>query len=168
MNELKMKNRNEIAGGSVLILLGVIFLLLQWLPDNLGVFIPFIIGVMLLGWGIVVRHAGPIIPGGIMTGIGVGVLLVEWIFPQANEAIFLLGFGMGWVLITVATALFTDETHWWPLIVAGIMLFIGAAATWGGMLLTLLSWAGSLWPLALILVGIYLLLRHALLQSNGK
>ncbi len=165
MNELKMKNRNEIVGGGILILLGVIFLLLQWLPDNLGIFVPLIIGVVLLGWGIVAHHAGPIIPGGIMTGIGVGVLLVEWIFPQANDAIFLLGFGMGWVLITVVTALFTNETHWWPLIVAGIMLFIGAAATWGGILLTLLSWAGSLWPLALILVGVYLVIRQIAAQK---
>lgn len=165
MNELQTKKRSELLGGGILILLGLLFLLAQWLPDNLELFVPLTIGVLLLGWGIVARHAGPIIPGGILTGIGTGILLVERIFPNANDAIFLLGFGAGWVLITVATALFTDETHWWALIVAAIMLFIGAAATWGGVLLTLLSWAGSLWPLALILVGVYVIIRQIAAQK---
>lgn len=160
MNELKSTNRGELVGGGVLILLGVLFLIAQWLPENVGLFIPLVIGLVLLSWGIVIRHAGPIIPGGILTGVGVGVLLTEQFFPQADDAIFLLGFGAGWVIITLATALFTKETHWWPLIVAAIMFFVGAAAMWGGILSTLLTWAGSLWPLALILVGVYLLLRH--------
>lgn len=161
MNEVKTNHRSELVGGGVLILLGVLFLIAQWLPDDMGLFIPLLVGVMLLGWGIVARHAGPIIPGGIMTGIGVGILLVEVIFPQANDAIFMFGFGGGWLLITVATALFTDETHWWPLIVAAIMWVIAAAATWGGILLTLLSWAGSLWPVGLILVGVYIIIRQS-------
>lgn len=161
LDELKTNHRHELVGGGMLILLGIIFLIGQWLPEAIGMMIPLFIGLVLLFWGVVVRHAGPIIPGGIMTGIGVGILLTEQLFPAANEAIFLFGFAGGWVLITIMTALFTKETHWWPLIVAGIMIVVGAAATWGGFLLTLLSWAGNVWPVALILVGIYLILRHA-------
>lgn len=160
MNALNSSNRHELLGGSVLILLGVLFLVGQWLPTQIGLFIPLLVGLVLLTWGIVARHVGPIIPGGIVTGVGIGVLLVELLFPQANDAIFLLGFSLGWVIITVASALFTKETHWWPLIVAAIMLVVGAAATWGGILMTLLTWTGSLWPLALIIIGIYLILRH--------
>ena len=165
LDELKNNHRNELVGGGVLILLGIVFLLGQWLPDAVGMLIPLFIGLMLLFWGVLVRHVGPIIPGGIMTGIGIGVLLTEQFFPTANEAIFLFGFASGWVLITVASALFTDETHWWPLIVAAIMVVVGAAATFGGILLTLLSWAGTLWPIALILVGLYLVIRHTVYEK---
>jgi len=165
MDEIKNKHRSELVGGGVLILLGVIFLIGQWLPEAIGMLIPLFIGLVLLFWGVLVRHPGPIIPGGIMTGIGIGVLLTEQFFPTANEAIFLFGFASGWVLITIMTALFTKETHWWPLIVAAIMVVVAAAATFGGFLLTLLSWAGNVWPLALILVGVYLIIRHTVYEK---
>ncbi len=166
MNELKSNNRGEMIGGGVLVLLGLTFFVGQWLPDNVGLFIPLLVGIMFLGWGILVRHAGPIIPGGIFVGIGLGILLIEVLLPEANEAIFLFGFGAGWLLITLASALFTDETQWWALIVGGIMWVIAAAATFGGVLFTVLSWVGTLWPLILIGFGLWLVVRHGILPKS--
>ena len=167
MNELKSKNRGEMIGGGILILLGATFLIGQWLPDNGGLLIPLVAGIMFLLWGVLVRHAGPIIPGGIFVGIGLGILLNEVFFPEANDAIFLFGFGLGWLIITLASAVFTDETQWWALIVTAVMWTIAAAATFGGILLTVLSWAGTLWPLILIGIGLWVVVRHGFLQKSA-
>ncbi|MEI2610793.1 MAG: hypothetical protein V9G20_19360 [Candidatus Promineifilaceae bacterium] len=169
MNEFKSGKRNEIIGGGVLILLGLMFLVGQLLPPNMGLLIPLLLGIVFLAWGIVARHAGPIIPGGILLGVGVGVLLTEVFFPRANEAIFLFGFAGGWVVITLASALFTRETQWWPLIVATIMLVVAAAAMFGGFLLTILSWMGTLWPLIPITIGLWIVLRQTVgAKEKGK
>ncbi len=55
------------------------------------------------------------------------------------------------------TALFADETHWWPLIPGGIMLLIGLAAGFGSIFGSLLNLLGNLWPIALIAAGLYVL-----------
>jgi hypothetical protein len=68
-----------------------------------------------------------IIPGGVLTGIGLGILAIQgpWHFPvEGQNAIFLLCFALGWFLITILTALFTC-TQWWALIPGGIMALIG-------------------------------------------
>ena len=70
-----------------------------------------------------------IIPGGVLTGIGLGILAQEgrWFFPAADqEGVFLVCFALGWFLITALTALFT-KTQWWALIPGGIMTVIGGS-----------------------------------------
>jgi hypothetical protein len=63
-------------------------------------------------------------------------------------------FGLGFASITLFTAFFADETHWWALIPGGIIATIGIAILSGGFMLTMLEWAGKLWPLILVAIGI--------------
>ena len=60
-------------------------------------------------------------------------------------------------MITVATALFGEKTYRWPLIPAAIMAVIAASLIVGGALETVLTYAGKVWPLILILLGLNVL-----------
>jgi hypothetical protein len=119
------------------------------------------LGIFFLAWGVYKREAGLMIPGGILSGIGLGIALVagpfEWTDGELSGGVFMGAFALGWVLITLFSALFTDETQWWPLIPAAIMAIISGALLAQGPYLVALEWLGKLWPLALIIGGIAVL-----------
>jgi hypothetical protein len=120
-------------------------------------------------WGIITRNPGPIIPGGIIAGIGLGALAIDSSLAtlvKDEGGLFMLFFAGGWVLITLLTSLFTKETHWWPLIPATIMGLIGLAVTFGGIMMSILTIVGKGWPLILIVIGVYILLKAG--QNNHK
>jgi len=159
------ENRNPLLGGLLLIFGGILALVAQFVPDSWGFSYGLVVllglGAAFILAGILSRHMGWFIPGGILTGIGAGVALVDaplsGALPVDNGGLFMLAFAGGWFLITVLTALFTDETQWWPLIPGAIMALIGLAAGFGSVFATVLSLLGQLWPVALILVGLYVL-----------
>ena len=165
------RDRNPLVGGLILIIGGALALIGQVVPDSWGLSFGLLVllglGLIFHIAGLLTREAGWFIPGGILTGIGVGIALVEggplanlvpigWL-PGDEGSLFMLAFAGGWFLITLTTALFTDETHWWPLIPGGIMLLIGLAAGFGSVFGTVLSLLGRLWPIALIFAGLYVL-----------
>lgn len=156
------EKQNDLFGGVLLVGLGLLFFINQFFTFELGfLFLPALALIFLL-WGIVSRNPGLMIPGGIIAGIGLGALAVE--SPMANlveddGGLFMLFFASGWVLITLFTAVFTEETHWWPLIPAAIMALIGLAITFGGLMMTILTIVSKGWPLILIVIGIYILLK---------
>lgn len=157
--------RHRILGGVALILIGGILMAGRLLDSTgLGYLVLPTLGVLFLGWGILTRTAGLLIPGGVMGGIGLGVLLLAGPFAgragDTEGAVFMLSFALGWGLITLLSALFTDETQWWALIPGGIMAAIGGALLFGGFALTLLEFAGTVWPVVLVLAGLWVLLRR--------
>ena len=99
------------------------------------------------------------IPGGIVSGIGLGIVLSAGpfeILPGVEDGgLFLISMGLGFASITFFSALFGDETHWWALIPGGILGFIGLAVSLGGIFFSLLEFVGTYWPLILIGVGGY-------------
>ena len=158
------EKRNNLFGGLILILVGLLFLfndllshMLSWFDGPLFLLLP---AIGLIAWGISVRHAGPIIPGGILSGIALGATLTEQGWAVDEGGLFMFGFAAGWVLITLLTAVFTDEAHWWALIPAAIMGLIGFAVAFGGFALLVLTWLGRLWPIALIAVGAYIIFKE--------
>lgn len=165
--------RKEIVGGILLIGAGIFVLLatMGYVP-NLGLFFLPAMGTGFLLWGILSREEGLIIPGGILSGIGWGVYLMNGPFDSIENnmeqgGIFLLSFACGFGLITLFTALFTDETHWWALIPGGIIGVVGVAVLTQGALLTAVSTVGKYWPVVLIGLGIYILFK-AIRQNEVK
>jgi len=164
---MQKENRGALIGGLILILGGALALAGQFIPDSWG--FPFILlvllglGVVFLTAGIATREAGWIIPGGILSGIGAGIALVDGpltgLVPGDEGGLFMLAFAGGWFLITLLTGLFTDETHWWALIPGGIMALIGLAAGYGSIFAWTLEALGRVWPIALIVVGLVVLFR---------
>lgn len=163
-------NRNALIGGLILIFGGALAFIGQVVPDNWGLGFGLLVllglGLAFHIAGLLTREPGWFIPGGILTGIGAGVALVDGplaqlipagLLPGDEGGLFMLAFAGGWFLIVLTTALFTDETHWWPLIPGGIMLLIGLAAGFGSVFGTILSLLGRAWPIALIAAGLYIL-----------
>ena len=167
MNEKASEQRNTVIAGLMLIGIGLVVLVGQMVDVNwAGMMIPGLLGVLFMLWGVLSRSSGLIIPGGILSGIGLGILLIAnpafTLFSGFDEGgIFMLAFAAGWVSITVMTALFGEETHWWALIPGGIMALIGGAILFGGVLMAGLAFLGKIWPVFLILAGIALIARRS-------
>ena len=163
------EKRHTLAWGVVLVCIGLWMLvsnLTDWDLDS--AFLPGL-GLLFLVWGCTTRKLGLLIPGGILSGIGLGALLLEGPFSglegDAEGGVFLLSFALGWGLITLTSALFVRKVVWWPLIPGGIMAFIGALQLIGGPALEVLAYLGQGWPIVLIAVGLYLILWRKGLQE---
>ena len=161
---MKDKKHEGLAGGLILISIGVIALLVQvvdFIPwENFGVSFVLLLGLIFLAWGILSREAGLMIPGGILSGIGLGiVLLVNNLVPAGIEkgGIFLIVFALGWVLIALLSALLTNDPQWWALIPGGIIGFVGLAVSFGGFFINVLATVSQFWPVILIAIGLYIL-----------
>jgi hypothetical protein len=129
------RRNGGLIAGIILILIGLAALLQTWF--DLDRYLVLLLGAAFLAWGSSVRRTGLLIPGGVLTGIGLGVLANQygWILPGADASgVFLVCFALGWVLITLFSALFTFP-QWWALIPGGIMAAVGIAliATHGNM-----------------------------------
>lgn len=162
--------RNERRDSALAMIgLGGLFLLLNAF-DRVWLALP-VIGVAFLVAGIVTRQAGLLIPGGIMGGISLGIFLIEGPFTLVSEddkgGLFMLAFAAGWFSIALLSLL-TPERQWWALIPGGVMALIGLAALGGGIWGSLLRVLGFGWPVVLIAIGVYSLLRHRRESSDGS
>jgi hypothetical protein len=156
--EKKIDNgrNHRMAAGIILIVFGAASLLQRWL--NIGNYVVLLLGMGMLTWGSISRRTGWIIPGGVLTGIGLGILAEEghWFLITADQSgVFLVCFAFGWFLITLLTALFTC-TQWWALIPGGIMAVIG-----GSILVTngAVRWEdlNLVYAIALLIIGLFLI-----------
>jgi hypothetical protein len=146
-------------GGVVLIAIGVAFLLGQLLPDA-GRFVTLLVGLTFLAVFVATRTYGFLVPGGIVTGVGVGIVLAMEDQGRVGGGLFLVSVGLGFVGIFVLGALFRlRENHPWPLIPGGILCAIGLITLSGTRYDEVARFA---WPAALILLGLLFVLRGLL------
>jgi hypothetical protein len=158
-------NRSGLAAGLTLIAMGALLLLAQVANFPGLFFLPALAGLFLI-WGLATRTTGLLIPGGILAGIGSGAYLVEQPFAAVSDpakgGLFLLAFAAGWAMIS-ALSIFTSANRrpvLWPLIPAGVLALVGALLTAGGVGLKVLEAAGQGWPVILIALGLYFILRR--------
>ena len=165
-------------GGILLVLGGLFMLLNQVVEINLGGGIFFgALGLFFIIWGATTRNAGLLIPGGILTGLSMGVFLVEDInaLPEfAQGGAFVISLALGFALITLLTHIFTDGTHWWALVVAGILALVGSGIVivempHDGLLKQVVETAFTasqyLWPLVLVGLGLWIIFKKQNLEA---
>ena len=162
------RHNGRLVAGTILIVIGAVTLLQSWL--DIGNYITLLLGVGMLILGCATRRGGWIIPGGVLTGIGLGILVSEgpWHFPGMEQnGVFLLCFAFGWFLITALTYAFTNCTQWWALIPGGIMAVIGAilVVTHGNIRWENLN---MVYAVILITVGLVLLFSRGRSKKNGE
>lgn len=175
---MKHKINGSLIGGLILLIGGILALISQFLSDSMSEFFATYIllglGLVFITAGILTREDGWFIPGGILTGLGSGIVLLTgpWAdrLPGDEGGWFLLLFSAGFFLITIMTAIFTEETHWWAAIPGSIIGLVALAVLYGGVFMNALEWLGKLWPLALILAGIAILwkMRHHSADEDEK
>ena len=164
------KTKNGLVAGVALIIIGLVVLAGQLLDSpNIGLLILPTLAIIFLAWGLITRTFGLIVPGGILAGIGAGVFLMDMTAletqGESEAAIFMLAFAGGWALITLLSVFTTDRLQWWPLIPGGIMAIIGALLLSGEAGLKVLEFSEYLWPIAMIVVGLAIILRRYIRSS---
>lgn len=126
------------------------------------VFLPAL-GCILLAWGTAVRKTGLLIPGGVLAGVGLGVMVAQGPFglatPDAQAGIILASIGLGWVAVAVLNVSMVNRRAWWPFIPAAVLGALGLTLVIaGGAGLAALVGVGV--PAALIAVGVALAVRR--------
>ena len=159
-------------GGILLVIAGFFMLLNQFVEINLegGIFFGAL-GLFFILWGATNRNAGLLIPGGIITGLSMGIFLVEDLsaIPEHYQGgAFVVALAAGFTLITLLTRIFTGQAHWWALIVAAILVLVG-----GGIIIVempntsalqtaveaLFTVSQYLWPLVLVGLGLWIIFK---------
>jgi hypothetical protein len=164
-NQKTNGTRDRVVLGVMLIAIGLLVFLSQILdlPHIEWLVLPGL-AVIFLICGLITREIGLLIPGGILAGIALGVYLITGPYAGQIEenqgGIFLLAFAAGWALISLLSVISKQGFQWWPLIPGGIIGLVGLAVMRGGAALRMLEIIGYAWPLALVAVGAYLLLRR--------
>lgn len=166
-NETAKSNegRERVILAVMLIAIGLLVFLSQIidLPQIQLLILPGLALIFLL-WGLLTREIGLLIPGGILAGIALGVYLITGPYAGQIEenqgGIFLLAFSAGWALISLLSLVSKQGFQWWPLIPGGIIGLVGLAVMRGGAAMQLLEILGYAWPLALVAVGVYILLKR--------
>ncbi len=159
------ETRNRVILGVMLIAIGLLVFLSQVidLPQIELLILPSLALIFLI-WGLITREIGLVIPGGVLAGIALGVYLISGPYAGQIEenqgGIFLLAFSAGWALITLLSPLTKQRFQWWPLIPGAIIGLVGLAVMRGGAAMQLLEILGYAWPLILVAVGIYILLKR--------
>jgi hypothetical protein len=149
----------------MLILIGLITFLSQIIdvPRIEWLILPAL-ALIFLAWGLIVREIGLLIPGGILAGVALGTYLITGPFEELVEenqaGVFLVAFSAGWALISLLSPLTRQRFQWWPLIPGGIIGMVGLALLQGGAAVRILEIVGYGWPLILIGVGLYLLIKR--------
>ncbi len=129
-----------------------------------GPYVPFswrdsflvLMGVAFMVWAALVRSPGLLVPGGVLTGVGVGTLLR----PEFGNGAFLLSMSGGFLVIAGLSRLLFARTKGcvWPFWPAAGLAFAGLASMGGPETRELLRAVKPLWPFVLIAVAAFLLL----------
>lgn len=138
----------------VLLLVAGFALFRGYLPVNLRDATIALLGVAFIVWAGLVRNSGLLVPGGILTGIGVGVLLRQ----EYGSAAFLFSMAGGFLLVSaLSLAIFGRAKHtWWTVFPAGGLAFAGLMRAAGPDFRALLRSLGPLWPYILIAIALWL------------
>ena len=147
-------NTRNLAPGVILIALGALFFVVQ-LTDVGGEAVVAVIGGAFLVAYAFTRQYGFLVPGGIMTGLGLGIVLQNQATPEEGGVV-VIGLGVGFLSIYVIDLLVRGASAlWWPIIPGGILTAIGILIEANQVeILTQLEWA---WPLVLIAIGVIVL-----------
>lgn len=149
-----------LAAGIVLIVAGAFFLLVNIFPRQVGPSFLLLVGLaFLVTYFLAGRNVGFLIPGGIVAGLGLAVLLSQSFPGRESGGIVLLCLGLGFITIWLF-----ERAHGWSLIPGGILVVIGAFVL--SSELVQIGDVGRWWPVILILVGLWVLIHRA--QSAGR
>ncbi len=135
-------------GGAILITLGLALFVLQYIEGAAESILFFGIAAVFLFFYFRQQRYGFLVPGCVLVGIGLGMLIDNSGLRAADPSA--LGMGIGFLLIYVIDRLFRGRTSWWPLVPGGIMLF-GAVRSGDGWVNRILTEG---WPLILVIIGL--------------
>lgn len=166
-----MNDRRSLTAGVVLLVLGGFFLLSRTYDLSGPGVILSLIGTIFLVLSAVRGFRGPLLPAGVLLGLGAGFLLREPLVALLPPwATLVLGLGAGFLLVALLDRVAGHAGRRPSPLVPGVLLvavaFFGALAQHTPVL-DVLRRIESLWPWALVIAGA-LLVVQAMLRSRKK
>ncbi len=165
LKDERVERRDRRFLALILIVVGLLALVpnIVTVPD-IGPYVLPVIGVVVLAYGLFTWQYGATVAGSIMTGLGAGVLFTQTrndLTGNVEGGIIVLGLAAGFIGVALMNVLFEKKTFWWPLIPGVILGMIGALLTIDTRdSMNLLEQIGRFWPVILLLIGVWMLLRH--------
>jgi hypothetical protein len=160
------RTSGSYVGALILIAIGVVALISNVSGTDIASrLLLLVIGLGFLTTYALTRKYGFLVPGGILSGLGAGVLVESYAGPGSNGMYAALGLALGFLLIyAVDLAVARGAARWWPLIPGGVMLLVvGTAATeQQGLIKQVGPWA----PVILVAIGIWLLVTRGRTAKN--
>ncbi len=159
---MKNERKGQIIAGIILILVGLSI-------AGLRLFIGFhqnsfmlLLGGLFIAAYFYKDSYGLLIPGCLITGLGLGSFTYGffWRFPLLNT----LGLGVGFIGIYVIDRLNKGKTEWWPLIPGGILTVIGLSSS----PFNLWRFFNIGWPVILIALGLWIIAKSTDLIKSKK
>lgn len=147
--------KNKLLLGLILILLGLFFLLKTHISDNFSLFV-LLVGVFFIILYLITKVYGLLIPGGILTGLGLGL-----IYQDRSQALFFIFLGLGFILIYIL-GLIRGKSPLWPIIPGGILLGMGIYEELLYREVIPYNFVKKIspyWPVILIIIGLYLIFK---------
>jgi putative adhesin/cell wall-active antibiotic response 4TMS protein YvqF len=151
-----------VAGGLILIAVGLVVLFSTWFPAGgawlfLGLAAAFLVARVLTG------HFGYAVPAGILLGFGsfVGFTETGILSPSLSGGMFFVFLGLGFL---ASYAIAARPQAVWPIVPGMLLIGFGVfvQATTFGVPFAEYWWLAQYWPLSLVAVGAWLLLRDRL------
>jgi hypothetical protein len=151
--EIQRGRRSQTAAGAALVVIGVVALALQYFAGPGRAVVLLLAGGAFIATYFYSDIYGLLIPGGILSGLGLG-LLGEWRELPVRDP-NAIGLGIGFAAIYVIERAYRHRAHWWPLIPGVILIGSGLGAHFGDVGNILWRWA----PAVLVVLGIVLMVR---------
>ncbi len=147
-----------VPAGIVLLASGASILLDQRLHTGwLSQTIIILSGLLILTGGLVVRHSGIILAGGLLTSLSMAGF---WLFGSMGQPWdirlggFLALFGLGWLAVFLISALYIRRPWWWTLMPTGLLAGLGMCFLFSQVrLLDVLLYAGVGLSLPMLIWG---------------
>jgi hypothetical protein len=147
-------------GGVILVLVGLVMLAAYVVPD-VGLYVVLGLGIVFLAAFFYTRAYGFLVPGGILTGLGAGILLTPALAADGMlaGAAVLGGLALGFAAIwAIAALMHLEEAHPWPLIPAAILGTIAVFLAVGNP--QALEYLGVVAAVVMIIGGAWLVIRQ--------
>ena len=150
---LQRHRRSQIAAGLALVVIGLVALALQYFEGPGRAVVLVLAGGSFVATYFYSEIYGLLIPGGILSGLGLG-MLGEWWGVSVRDP-NAVGLGIGFVAIYLIERVYRHRAHWWPLIPGVILVGSGLGAHFGDVGQILWRWS----PAILVALGIVLVVR---------
>jgi hypothetical protein len=156
------KGKNRLFLGLLLLAVGVALLLARMQVVNYGPAFLIALGVAFCLYGVLARRLPPLVPGGILLGLGAGMFLGDRGVAALGVVHWnLLGLGLGFVLVFLLALVLGLGAQVWALVVGLVLVGVAALPHLKELLDPRVVIAlRTYWPLLLVILGLYLIVRE--------
>ncbi len=147
--------RSRRLTAAVLLIVAAAALAAPYVPFNWREGVLLLMGLGFILWSALARSPGLLVPGGVLTGVGAGILLRQ----EYGNGAFLLAMAGGFLLIAALSPILHSRRcgALWALWPAAGLGFAGLIQMAGPDLRALWRDLSPYWPLVLVAVAVYLL-----------